>query len=270
MKTISSALALLAIFTAPATHAAAAAAAGSIQLAPNRTPGVLDIGAALPGTLRLTSATLTFNFTGWGLFEQAGSALLGDYALVGNTVESLACPRSGLVFCSATSMQYERSNTTRMVQAVERAELTLGANSVRADNGGLVAARRVDYGRQFDRSVTTEGEYEFGRTYDANGNLVSTTYSYDRKTEDFYTHSYWDFLAREKSVSSLTLTLDADSLARLNSDRQLAYQLDTARLFLDNATLSYSGVSAVPEPASAAMLLAGLAVAGMAVRRRRG
>ncbi|WP_256080351.1 PEP-CTERM sorting domain-containing protein [Massilia sp. YIM B04103] len=269
MKTLPASLALLAALIGPAAQADTTTS-GSIQLSHFLAPGMLDLGTALPGTFRFTSATLTFNFTGWGEFQQEGSALPGGYALSSRTVGGLPCPRSGQVYCSFSSLQYERISTTRMVQGVERAELTVGAYSTSADNGGLLAARREDHGRQFERNVTTEGEYEFGRNYDADGNLASIIYSYDRKTEDFYTRNYWDFLAREKNVSSLTLTLDADSLTLLNSNRQIAYQLNTSRLFLDNATLDYSGVSAVPEPANAAMLLAGLAVAGIALRRRHG
>lgn len=92
------------------------------------------------------------------------------------------------------------------------------------------------------------------------------------------TTSYLDLYAAErvtlasKRALSVTLDLDATSLADLSANRMLRYSLDGYLIYDTSIRLDYTAntISAVPEPESTTLAVSGLAlVAGAGAWRRR-
>lgn len=131
---------------------------------------------------------------------------------------------------------------------------------------------------------------------DVKGTLVTTTVAHEdvkeRRTMSWYadtsapksvgyvtvTTSYLDLYAAErvtlasKRALSVTLDLDATSLADLSANRMLRYSLDGYLIYDTSIRLDYTAntISAVPEPESTTLAVSGLAlVAGAGAWRRR-
>lgn len=268
MKPLLPTLGLLAALTLPNAMAGSTSSA-SLQLNHLYNSGVIDVGTALPAGAVLTGASLSLVFEGWGSLFQPADPVVSDYRLLSSSFQSYSCPRENMMQCMVTQSDYERDSARRTIQDLEQASLRIGTASAQADNGPLVLTGRTDLGTRFERSEVQETEYPFGHEYDADGNLTKTWYS-ARKTVDNYAIHDWTELWTRPAPVKLTLALDSASLALLNSEHLINYQLQTEKLWGFDATLHYDYLpSAVPEPGSAAMLLAGLAICATVRRRQR-
>jgi len=225
---------------------------------------IVDV-SALPNlaALQLTSVRATFTAEVLGDMHQS-EVQTPDFALQNKERAIYAPPNCyGLpvAWCGVERQYYTRDVVTTLTQS-DYAQM-------RIQVGGVAGADNVK-GTLTESSLQAEGRsnYEqresFFDSSDPNSIGLMEVFKYYESNR--FLRKVWS----SKSQLSVTLDLDAATMAAISSTGQLRYDGFAELLLSPTLRIDYTGVSAVPEPASAAMAFAGLALlAGIGARKKR-
>lgn len=220
--------------------------------------------SALPelSKLQFTSVRATFSAYVLGDMHEE-SQPPADYSLR-NSERAISTPPNcynlPVAWCGVERYYYTRDVVKTLTQS-ELARLQVRVGGVGGDDDlkGTLTESSLLY------QATTRDERResfLDRSDPASPGLMEVFRYYESND---YLHRVWS----NKTQLSVTLDLDAATLAEMSSTGLLRYDGFAHLIFKPTLRLDYVAVSAVPEPGSAAMALAGLALlAGVGFRQR--
>lgn len=225
---------------------------------------VIDL-SALPdlAKLQLSRVRATFTADVLGDMHQSG-VLQPDYSLRYKELNIYTAPHCynlPLAWCGVERSYYTRDVVTTLSQS-DYAQMRVqigGAAGVDQVKGSL-----TESSLQFQGSTNEERRSSFidGSNPDSIGLMEVFKY--------YETNNYLRMVWSSKTQLSVTLDLDAATMAEISSTGRLRYEGFAELISNPALRLDYVGVSAVPEAGSASLALAGLALlAGAGARRKR-
>lgn len=262
MKKFCIAAALSAAFLAPSVSAE--------KLSFSIQPGThsVDLAPLLPANFVASSAILTVFLPSPGF--QTSAPELGSYLLQSEVQQGASCNGGNYLFCETVTQTFVREQTTNKTPLDISGLLTVGQQSVDGDSAWMSSylLQKQAGASSADSTNHQSEDIVFGFSDDGNGNL-QPIYIHRETISNYITQDY--MLVYAKPELSMDLVFDTANLAALNAGRGFDYQLSGQYLFAPaRAELMIQGdISPVPEPATAAFLLAGLPVLGWMARRRR-
>lgn len=240
-------------------------ASASFQLGSWSLGGAIVDVSSLPNLarLQLTSVRATFSAEVLGDMHQS-EVQTPDFALHYKERAIYTPPNCyGLpvAWCGVERQYYTRDVLTTLTQS-DYAQMRIQVGSVAGvDN---VKGTLTESSLQAMGSSNYEQRESFFDRTDPNSIGLMEVFKY------YESNSVLRKVWSNKSQLSVTLDLDAATMAAISSTGQLRYDGLAELLSSPTLRLDYTGVSAVPEPASAAMAFAGLALlAGIGARSKR-
>lgn len=237
-------------------------------------PGEFDLSRLpdLQPGMQLTQVRATFSTqvvsTTWD------STRIGDYRETRHKREDWGqplCHWQAVVWCISETWTYQRESVKTLTQD-DRTAIDVRVGSASGQDGlkgTLTTQWREDLGVKSDATYYAIDQIPYvADWFDESGRPTKTTKAHWHQWREYQTHSFVDYVLSSKTRLSVTLDLDAASLAELSSSGVLRYAMNAfGQTYRPELQLDYVAISAVPEPAAWLLQAAGLA-AVLGWRRR--